>query len=487
MAKLKQTKSNKNHRHPTKVRFDGESIKNTIINNQNENDIKVENIIPEILFHTMDNDSMDNDINQQFTHYKSVGFLIHKDFLTEFPTHFEFNDLQDYEKRYNIYPRRNDDPFIGEKCFDCIGSGVAITQRHILTPLHVIRASINNDITLQNFVFVMGCIIEEVSTNKISKESVFGLEKIVLKPNFINKSDINDICIIRTIREINSSNVVKLDFNEIELLETENYYSLGHPLGLAMKNSYNENQFFGGYYENCFRTFLDAYEKNSGSPVFKHKEAGIVGIVVEAGFGEDFIEDKINKGFMKKSTYNSQEIGIENGTKVLKIGKIIQRISQLITYPSHGEPSELDNTLLNLFLNPKLNTMKINAKEGVVRHFEILKKKDSNRKRQFEVNFEIDKNISLKTLKAELFDVELDENDTETSRTTAIETISINSQTISILINKINGKPVSELYRFIKAITLSENGVILFDAYIISYKINTKPSTQGDIIKIKTP
>ncbi|MBK7640963.1 MAG: hypothetical protein IPJ22_13245 [Bacteroidetes bacterium] len=88
-----------------------------------------------------------------------------------------------------------------------------------------------------------------------------------------------------------------------------------------MKNSYNENQFFGGYYENCFRTFLDAYEKNSGSPVFKHKEAGIVGIVVEAGFGEDFIEDEINKGFMKKAIYNSREIGIENGTKVLKIEK----------------------------------------------------------------------------------------------------------------------------------------------------------------------
>ena len=209
--------------------------------------------------------------------------------------------------------------------------------------------------------------------------------------------------------------------------------------------------------------------------------------MVEAGFGEDFIEDEINKGFMKKAIYNSREIGIENGTKVLKIGRIIQRISQLITNSSHAEPSELDNTLLNLFLNPKLNTMKINAKEGVVRHFEILKKKDSNRKRQFEVNFEIDSTVSLQNLKVELFDVELDENDNETSRTLAIETVNINSQNISILIDKIKGKPISELYRFLKAITLSENGVIVFDAYIISYKINTKPSTQGDVIKIKTP
>ena len=131
--------------------------------------------------------------------------------------------------------------------------------------------------------------------------------------------------------------------------------------------------------------------------------------------------------------------------------------------------------------------MKINAKEGVVRHFEILKKKDSNRKRQFEVNFEIDSTVSLQNLKVELFDVELDENDNETSRTLAIETVNINSQNISILIDKIKGKPISELYRFLKAITLSENGVIVFDAYIISYKINTKPSTQGDVIKIKTP
>lgn len=122
------------------------------------------------IFHTVDNDSMDNNINQHFNHYKSVGFLISKDFLTEFPSHYEINDLQLYEKRYNIYPRWNDDPFIGEKCFDCIGSGVAITQRHILTPLHVIRASINNDSTLQNFVFVMGCTIQEVLQIKFQKK-----------------------------------------------------------------------------------------------------------------------------------------------------------------------------------------------------------------------------------------------------------------------------------------------------------------------------
>jgi hypothetical protein len=41
-------------------------------------------------------------------------------------------------------------------------------------------------------------------------------------------------------------------------------------------------------------------------------------------------------------------------------------------------------------------TSKLNA--GIVRNFEILKKKDSNRKRQFEVNFEIDSSLPLKTL-----------------------------------------------------------------------------------------
>lgn len=486
MAKIKRTKSTKDHRHPTKVRFDNESARNVL----HVNTIDKRNILNNgmsYITHTIDSDSVDNNINLQFSHYKSVGFLIHKDFLTEFATHYEFNDLKNYEERYNIYPKRRDDPFIGEKCFDCIGSGVAITPRHILTPLHVIRASINDDNTLKKFLFVMQCTIDEINSNKITKDNVYDLEKIVLKPNFINKSDINDICILRTVREINLENVVKLNFDDLELIENENYNSLGHPLGLAMKNSYNENQFFGGYYENCFRTFLDAYEKNSGSPVFKHKEVGFVGIVIEAGFGEDFIKDEINSGYMKKAVYNSTEIGIENGTKVLKIGIIIQRISQLITIPEHADPSELDNTLLNLFLNPKLDAMKINAKEGVVRNFEILKKKDSNSKRQFEVNFEIDKNTDLTTLKAELFDIELDENDNESSRVVAKEPISIKNQTISILIDKIKGKPISDLYRFIKAITLSSNGTIVFDAYLISYKINTKPSTQGDIIKIKTP
>jgi len=439
------------------------------------------------MFNLIDRESQDNNLQLHYNHYKTVGFFIHKMFLTEFDTHYEFNDLQLYQTRYNLYPNRIDDPFFGEKCFDCIGTGVAITKRHILTPLHVIRGFIVNEETLHDYVFIMGCQINEVNKNRILKSQVFELEKIVFKPDFMNKSDINDICIIRVLKEIEEDHIVTLDPQNLELLENDDYYSLGYPLGLAMKQSYNENHFFGGYYENCFRTFLDAYEKNSGSPVFRHKEAGLVGIVIEAGFGEDFVEDESHPGYLKKAIFSSEEIGIENGTKVLKIERIIERISQLITDPKHAQADELDYSLLKLFYNPKplIMTSKLNA--GIVRNFEILKKKNSNSKRLFEIKIEIDSSLPLKTLNVELFDVELDENDNEASRMPAIETIKINNQAISILINKIKHNPIKDLYSFTKALTISENGIIVFDAYIFSYKINTKPGTQGDVIKIKTP
>ena len=202
MAKLKNNIITKitDHRKPkTKIRFDKESIRNVIGLQNTETDNRTFSGLPLKMFNLIDRESQDNNLQLHYNHYKTVGFFIHKMFLTEFDTHYEFNDLQLYQTRYNLYPNRIDDPFFGEKCFDCIGTGVAITKRHILTPLHVIRGFIVNEETLHDYVFIMGCQINEVNKNRILKSQVFELEKIVFKPDFMNKSDINDICIIRVL------------------------------------------------------------------------------------------------------------------------------------------------------------------------------------------------------------------------------------------------------------------------------------------------
>lgn len=127
------------------------------------------------------------------------------------------------------------------------------------------------------------------------------------------------------------------------------------------------------------------------------------------------------------------------------------------------------------------------ANISFIRNFEILKKKNLDNKRQFEINFQLDSTIETKDIIAELYDVQLDENDNEKSRIKADETVSINGHSISILIEKIKKNSIPDIYEFTKALTLIENGAIIFDAYIFSYNKNTKPSTQGDIIKINKP
>lgn len=296
-------------------------------------------------------ENITNFSNPPFEHNKSVGFLIHKKYITPCEDYYYFNDLKKYENRFNVSPNRKDDSFVGEWSFDCIGTGIVITSRHILTPLHVVKSTIIDDLTLSNYVFIIDCQIDEVNKNKILGDKIIKLEKIILKPNFLNKNEINDICIIRTSEEINKDRIAKICLNDFKKFEYKNLYALGYPLGLAMKKSIGKRTFHTKSDENFFYAFLNTYEKNSGSPVFMDKKKGFVGLILEAGFGEDFIEDEENKGFKKKLRYSIAKNDFEGGTKVLKIEKIINRISQLINNPLHSNLSKLDNYLINLFTN----------------------------------------------------------------------------------------------------------------------------------------
>ena len=69
------------------------------------------------MFNLIDRESQDNNLQLHYNHYKTVGFFIHKMFLTEFDTHYEFNDLQLYQTRYNLYPNQINDPFFDFKNF----------------------------------------------------------------------------------------------------------------------------------------------------------------------------------------------------------------------------------------------------------------------------------------------------------------------------------------------------------------------------------
>lgn len=512
MAKKKvpihsSTSSNDNKRRNTKIKYNGDSIKDALLEETITIDEPsmldmISNPLVLIDSRTIVDANKPINLNKEeiYNNTKKVGILIKYSDLEDLGNYYRYKEFAKYEEVYKIEPSTSD-AFIGQNLMDCLGTGFAITKRHILTPLHVIEASNINPNALNEYCIIFDYNKSINNENNIFKKSnVFLLEKIIIKPDFLTKNELNDICIIRTKEEIPYERICQINYDEIDLYHNENYYSLGYPLGLPLKISYNEdNTYIDGnpYY---YRTFLDSFQKNSGSPVFKDKPYGLIGMVIQSGFGYDFIDDPLHIGYKKQVVYDSKVLGLENGTKVLKIKNIIDRIIYLINLPEHAQPEEIDFILLNSFTNNKINTLMENLTEttptiaaNILQDWEFIKK-SNGKTLTIEARFTFNKTIDLKNQTPYLYDLVVDPKTgvvINKTLSTIKPTVLKNDVIIAItpkLVNDVGlGHNDTDLYEITYSLELYEGSNSIFEMHFYSYKKPGQPHTDGDVIKIKKP
>lgn len=183
----------------------------------------------------------------------------------------------------NLHKRLNfceDERFSNEPLFaNC--SGAIIGDDLILTAGHCINTQ-NKD----EFYVVLDYIKDPLGNipSAFSKDQVFEV-KDFLYHEFSLTDKVNDLAVLRVKRDLNRI-ALEMNLNH-EYSHGTPIYMLGHPLGVSQKytgpniiRSLNRETL-------SFRTELDSFSVNSGSPIFDHYSHEIIG-VLSRGTGSNF-------------------------------------------------------------------------------------------------------------------------------------------------------------------------------------------------------
>ncbi len=149
---------------------------------------------------------------------------------------------------------------------------------------------------------------------KISKKSVYSCKEIL-----INSVDPQlDFSLIRLNEKIVQRHIFKLPSKELSLEESFYGYMIGHPLGLPLMKTSVEilNSSEDGM---NFKTALDSFLGNSGSPVIHAESQHVLGILVNGN--EDFELDEINNCQRYKRYETQGNEGVLSIQKILPLVK----------------------------------------------------------------------------------------------------------------------------------------------------------------------
>ena len=111
-----------------------------------------------------------------------------------------------------------------------------------------------------------------------------------------------DMVIITLDRKVKHYYQLTID-NERQVDKGDNIFTIGSPLGLALKFSGNAK--ITKHTRNHCLSNLDTFQGNSGSPVFSKRTGNVIGMVVSGG--QDFIYNKYRNCFELKYKRKGQE------------------------------------------------------------------------------------------------------------------------------------------------------------------------------------
>jgi S1-C subfamily serine protease len=241
--------------------------------------------------------------NAILTNAASVGLIIKKqDLLKIKDSLYKISVNVTLAKKFNLCAS---EPF-GSQPVAGNGTGMLIGDQEILTAGHVFEGPV------ADYVLVFGFEMENVGgiyESFISADNVYGFKKLL----HLN-ADL-DIAHASLDRKC-SRPALKLSANRDVRLNTE-VYMVGFPSGLPQKVALN-----AGVYKNsdrhCFYTSLDAFQGNSGSPVFDRNTNEVIGILVSGN--ADYVWTggcNINK---------TCELPFCDGEKVVRITEILTEL-----------------------------------------------------------------------------------------------------------------------------------------------------------------
>lgn len=194
----------------------------------------------------------------------SVGIVIEKNMLHRIADSFYQVDAAiTLEQRYNLCPGI---PF-GTQPVVGVGTAFVIGDQELMTAAHVFEGP------PENYALIFGF---EMATKAGAFESIIPAAKIYFPDKIQQLDDQLDVCTFRTERPLGRK-TLKLA-NKLPADKTE-IYMIGFPSGLPQKIALNANIIDNRHQSYCY-TSLDAFQGNSGSPVFDINTHEVIGILV---------------------------------------------------------------------------------------------------------------------------------------------------------------------------------------------------------------
>ncbi len=185
-----------------------------------------------------------------------------------------------------------------------VGKDIIVTAGHC----------VNEESKCKNTSFVFGVnhAKEEHRQFKIRRDNVYSCKKVLT--SFYKKGTSYDYAVIQLDREVKYRHVFVLG-DDNKVTEKSKVAMLGHPNGLALTYS-APAPVTQTWDTHVFRTTLDSFSGNSGSPVFDLATEKVMGILT--GGQDDFEEN----GSCKNYAY--YDYGSERVTRISKIKTIIE-------------------------------------------------------------------------------------------------------------------------------------------------------------------
>lgn len=194
----------------------------------------------------------------------SVGLIVKKENLEQVSdSAWKLGTGITLGKKYNLCQGQAfaGQPVAGE------GTGFLVSKDEVLTAAHVLTESADQ------YALVFGFeIINKAGsyTSYIPSSNIYYLKQVVVKDDNL------DVAIIGIDRETNR---LPLNISDTIPVNADQVYMIGFPSGLPQKISLNA-EINGNDDPVYFYTSLDAFQGNSGSPVFSLKSHKVIGILV---------------------------------------------------------------------------------------------------------------------------------------------------------------------------------------------------------------
>lgn len=168
-------------------------------------------------------------------------------------------------------------------------TGFLVAPNVMATAGHCFQSE--DDCANKKIIFNVDMTKQSARGYSVSSRNVFSCSKILMTNYDPTRPDLEDYALIELDRVPRCRLPLKLNLTN-KIADNENVFMIGHPFGMPLmlspKGTITKNT-----KEFQFTTNLDAFEGNSGSPVFNAKTFEVEGILVNGQ--QDLVQDSINK------------------------------------------------------------------------------------------------------------------------------------------------------------------------------------------------